>query len=214
VIKRKPIPDEVFLTHAQVEALAVASRYPGLLRFFSYTGLRWGEATELRVRSIDTERRRAHVQEAVADVHYKQVLGGVKSHERRIVAYPDFMDADVAAACAGKSSEDRLWNADDGTFLRAGHAHQGWFAGAVKRCEKADSTFRRVTPHDLRHTAASLAISAGANVKVVQRMLGHKSAKATLDTYAALFPDDVDNVTNAQSRQRTIEMKAALGSIG
>jgi integrase len=142
------------------------------------------------------------------------VLGGVKSHERRIVAYPDFMDADVAAACAGKSSEDRLWNADDGTFLRAGHAHQGWFAGAVKRCEKADSTFRRVTPHDLRHTAASLAISAGANVKVVQRMLGHKSAKATLDTYAALFPDDVDNVTNAQSRQRTIEMKAALGSIG
>jgi integrase len=203
VIKRKPIPDEVFLTHAQVEALAVASRYPGLLRFLSYTGLRWGEATELRVRSIDTERRRAHVQEAVADVHYKQVLGGVKSHERRIVAYPDFMDADVAAACAGKSSEDRLWN-----------AHQGWFAGAVKRCEKADSTFRRVTPHDLRHTAASLAISAGANVKVVQRMLGHKSAKATLDTYAALFPDDVDNVTNAQSRQRTIEMKAALGSIG
>ena len=46
----------------------------------------------------------------------------------------------------------------------------------------------RVTPHDLRHTAASLAISAGANVKVIQRMLGHKSAKVTLDTYVALSP--------------------------
>jgi integrase len=54
----------------------------------------------------------------------------------------------------------------------------------------------------LRHTAASLAISAGANVKVVQRMLGHKSAKVTLDTYAALFRDDLDNVTEALSRQR------------
>lgn len=33
-------------------------------------------------------------------------------------------------------------------------------------------------------------------------MLGHKSAKVTLDTYAALFPDDLDNVTEALSRQR------------
>jgi integrase len=41
---------------------------------------------------------------------------------------------------------------------------------------------------DLRHTAASLAISAGANVKAVQLMLGHKSAALTLDTYADLFP--------------------------
>lgn len=213
VIKRKPIPDEVFLTHVQVEALAAASRYPGLVRFLAYTGLRWGEATALRVRSIDHERRRVHIREAVAEVNYKQVLGGVKSHERRMVAYPDFLDADVAAACAEKAPEDRLWSADDGTFLRAGHAHQGWFAGAVKRCEKADETFRRVTPHDLRHTAASLAISAGANVKVVQRMLGHKSAKVTLDTYAALFPDDLDNVTEALSRQRSTYLSRPSGLV-
>jgi hypothetical protein len=45
-----------------------------------------------------------------------------------------------------------------------------------------------VTPHDLRHTAASLAISAGANPKAVQTMLGHASAVLTLDTYADLFP--------------------------
>ena len=34
-------------------------------------------------------------------------------------------------------------------------------------------------------------------------MLGHKSAKVTLDTYAALFPDGLDNVVDALSRQRT-----------
>ncbi|WP_235677696.1 tyrosine-type recombinase/integrase [Bifidobacterium longum] len=33
-----------------------------------------------------------------------------------------------------------------------------------------------LTCHDLRHTAASIAISSGANVKAVQRMLGHKNA--------------------------------------
>jgi integrase len=51
-----------------------------------------------------------------------------------------------------------------------------------------------------------MAISAGANVKVVQRMLGHKSATVTLDTYAALFPDDLDNVTAALSRQRAEQL--------
>ncbi|TFD69296.1 hypothetical protein E3T38_09005 [Cryobacterium sp. Hb1] len=44
--------------------------------------------------------------------------------------------------------------------------------------------------HDLRHTAASLAISSGANVKAVQRMLGQASATRTLDVYADLFEDD------------------------
>lgn len=54
----------------------------------------------------------------------------------------------------------------------------------------------RLTPHDLRHTAASLAVSAGANVKVLQGILGHKSAAMTLDTYADLFDDDLDNVAS------------------
>jgi integrase len=38
-----------------------------------------------------------------------------------------------------------------------------------------------LTPHELRHTAASLAVSAGVNVKAVQQMLGRASAAMTLD---------------------------------
>ena len=51
-------------------------------------------------------------------------------------------------------------------------------------------------PHALRHTAASLAIASGANVKVVQQMLGHKSATMTLDLYGHLFPDQLDEVAD------------------
>jgi integrase len=51
-----------------------------------------------------------------------------------------------------------------------------------------------MTLHNLRHTAASLAIASGANVKAVQRMLGHASAAMTLDVYADLFDDDLDAV--------------------
>ncbi len=54
--------------------------------------------------------------------------------------------------------------------------------------------------HDLRHTAASLAVSAGANVKAVQRMLGHASAATTLDVYADLFDDDLEAVSTSLDR--------------
>lgn len=78
----------------------------------------------------------------------------------------------------------------------------GWFVFAVKRAQEKNSSFPSVTPHDLRHTAASLAISAGANVKAVQRMLGHASAAMTLDTYADLFEDDLDEVSNRLDEMR------------
>jgi site-specific recombinase XerD len=51
--------------------------------------------------------------------------------------------------------------------------------------------------HELRHTAASLAVSAGANVKAVQRMLGHASVSITLDVYEDLFDEDLDSVATA-----------------
>jgi integrase len=64
----------------------------------------------------------------------------------------------------------------------------------VRRCQESDPTFPSLTAHDLRHTAASLAIHSGANPKVVQRMLGHASAAMTLDVYADLFESDLDVV--------------------
>lgn len=88
-------------------------------------------------------------------------------------------DAPTWIALADSRSEDRL---------RA-FAHVELAPGA--------RDFPRLTPHDLRHTAASLAVSAGANVKAVQRMLGHASAAMTLDTYADLFDDDLDTVADA-----------------
>ena len=58
------------------------------------------------------------------------------------------------------------------------------------RCGRVE----RMTIHDLRHTAASLMVKSGANVKAVLRQLGHTSAAMTLDVYAALFDEDLDSV--------------------
>lgn len=79
---------------------------------------------------------------------------------------------------------------------------KGWFANAVRRAQEFDLSIPRLTPHDLRHTAASLVISSGANLKAVQRMLGHASAAMTLDTYADLLEDHLDEVATRLNEQR------------
>ncbi|WP_259457131.1 site-specific integrase [Microbacterium sp. AG790] len=120
-------------------------------------------------------------------------------HEKRSVPYPNHLAPMIEQACYGKGSEGLLCG--DGVHHVRNSGSQGWFANAVQRAQTVDPSIPRLTPHDLRHTAASLAISSGANVKAVQRMLGHASAAMTLDTYADLFEDDLDAVAarlNAQ----------------
>jgi len=79
-----------------------------------------------------------------------------------------------------------------GGYLPLGEARY-WFDKATSAVEGCEG----IRLHDLRHSCASLAIRAGANVKVVQRLLGHKSAALTLDRYGHLFPDDLDAVADA-----------------
>lgn len=208
-LPRKVPKSKPYLTHAQVDALAAASTYPVLVLFLAYTGLRWGEATGLRVKHVDTLRRRVSVEENAVLVGGVVHVGTPKTHEARSVPYPAFLSLSIAKLCEGKRREDLLFG-DGVTHMRLPNSVRGWFAFAVKRVRDADDEFPRVTPHDLRHTAASLAISAGANVKAVQRMLGHASASMTLDTYADLFDDDLDGVANALEHARRAAVVAEL----
>jgi integrase len=50
--------------------------------------------------------------------------------------------------------------------------------------------------HDLRHTAASRAIPTGAEIKAVQRMLGHKNASMTFDRYGNRYTEDLNDLAD------------------
>jgi integrase len=97
----------------------------------------------------------------------------------------------LALATAGKGPDDFVFQAPKGGALMLQNFRRSVFDPAVRAAGLED-----VTPHDLRHTAASLAVSAGANVKAVQRLLGHASAAMTLDVYSGLFDDDLDAVAD------------------
>lgn len=66
--------------------------------------------------------------------------------------------------------------------------------------EKVEGLSEEFRFHDLRHYYASLLISEGADVKVVQARLRHASAKTTLDTYAHLWPDTEESTRTATGK--------------
>ena len=73
--------------------------------------------------------------------------------------------------------------------------------------------FIDVTPHDLRHTAASLAVASGANVKSVQHMLGHVSAAMTPDVYSGLFDDDLTALADRMDAAAQAATEARVGAM-
>lgn len=188
--------DRGYLDHGQVAALAGAVEYcPEVIRFLAYTGLRWGEMAALRIQDFDMLRRRVNVSRSVTEV------GGLdwktpKTHERRSVPFPAALSAELSALMISRGRDDLVFTDQRGGVLRNSNYCTRVFAPAVKKCQDADETFPAITPNDLRHTAASATISAGANVKAVQRMLGHARASMTLDTYADLFDTDLDAVAD------------------
>lgn len=207
-LPRKTPKRRVYLTPSQIELLAKqAGQHSTLVNTLAYTGVRWGEAVGLRISAIDFTRRRMLIEENAVKIGGRVVVGTTKTHERRSVSFPEFLLEPLKVACAGKS-RDQLVFGKGTAHLRTPKSGQGWFWSAVKKCQKIDPGFPTVTPHDLRHAAASMAISAQANPKAVQRMLGHASAAMTLDTYADLFEDDLDAVS---ARLNTMREKAVVG---
>ncbi|WP_306364389.1 site-specific integrase [Nocardia sp. CC227C] len=214
-----------YLTHLQVEQLArEVTESSTAIRLLAYTGLRWGEMAALKVSSFDMLRRRVHIVEAVAEVEGRLVWSTAKNHERRSVPFPKFLTTELAALMRGKSRDALVFTSPEGAVLRVSTYRKRVFAPAVTRLQavkekgehRADQEVRGfpfITPHDLRHTAASLAISAGANPKAVQTMLGHKSAAMTLDTYADLFPDDLESVAEALDTRRASAIAAAADEL-
>lgn len=161
---------------------ASGSRTLALTRLLAFTGLRIGEALDLRMRDIDF---------AAGTVTVRR---GKTPSARREVAMPaDPEKVELLLKDMGRYLKHRAsWNPTvDRVFVstpKAGErATRGLSYQSVYR------TFQRVSeragiaplsPHQLRHTYASILIGKGAAITGVQRQLGHANPQITLRTYA------------------------------
>ena len=78
-----------------------------------------------------------------------------------------------------------IFTTESGSPLTTSPLHGAWQKAARMIGVQA-------TPHDLRHYYASVQIRAGQSIKVLQALLGHKSAVETWDTYGHLMGDEDD----------------------
>lgn len=191
-------------------AQEVTGRIPDamMIELMAFAGLRPGEVVALQVQHVDLPSRRIRIRRtATIDVHGAAIFGEPKHGERREVPIAPHLVPELEQLIEGKPVDAPLVDSGRGQFVNI----HNW-RGRVwnKAVEAAGLGGRGLSPKALRHTAASMAIAAGADVKVVQRMLGHADASMTLNTYADLWPDRLDEVTDAISLMREIAI-AAMG---
>ena len=103
-----------------------------------YTGLRWGEATALRVHDIDLNRRRIDVRRPFSDIGGKIVLGTPKSHLARFVPLPRFLAFELAAFVMVKKPDDLVFTTSSGSVVRSANWRQKVFLPARKQAGISD----------------------------------------------------------------------------
>ena len=189
------------LTVEQVEKLASVAESTAIgkaankqlatmIRVAALTGLRAGEVGGLRVRSVDFLRRELHVVEQIG--HLTRESAPLKSDSsRRVVPLPK-QAVELLAAHLQANPRGR----DDFLFLIAGKPVSSRQLGPLFRKVAKRAGFE-ATFHDLRHHFASRLIDAGVSVVAVQRVMGHASARITLDVYAHLMPGSDDSIRGA-----------------
>ncbi|MBF6356074.1 site-specific integrase [Nocardia higoensis] len=179
-----------YLSGVEVERLAEHAGGNWLtVMVLAYCGLRFAELAGMQVSAVSLGRRRIQVERTITEVDGKLVIKAPKDHQRRSVAFPAFLADPLKQRLAGRREDAEVFTSSQGTVLRVRNMRRDWFDGAAKA-----AGLEGLTPHELRHTAASLAVSEGASVLALQRMLGHDKPSTTLDFYSDLFDDDLDDV--------------------
>ncbi len=200
-VSAPPIPPRDrhrYLTAGQVEALAVACGDQGdVVQILAYTGLRWSELVGLRVMDVDLNRGRIHVWRSAPEVEGRIIIGPTKTKSsKRTVPIPTKLFALFKARIDGRPIDLPAVASPEGSMLRANNwrRHTHW----KKALEKLD--LAPLTIHDLRHTYASLARAAGADLKWLQKTMGHSSITVTANIYADLYDNELDEVANVLDR--------------
>ena len=183
--------EDIYLTPAQVEDLAnamtaVAPRYRALVWLGCYAGPRIGELLALRWSDVDFLRSTVTISRKVVEVTGLGLVEGPTKTKagRRTVTLPRPVLAELDRHRDQFGSPSLVFTSVDGTQIRANNLRRRAWAAAVIGCDLAGFTF-----HDMRHTAVSLWVAAGASDLEVAKWAGHRSAAFTKSRYAHLFPE-------------------------
>jgi integrase len=176
---------------AQVEG----HRLYALFHLVALRGLRRGEAVGLRWSDLDLDAGTLTVTGQLQQLGGRMVAGPPKSDAgRRVVALDK---TTIAALCAHRVRQQAERSAAGSRWADTGYVFTTG-TGTPVGPDRLTRLFRRlvagsglppVTLHGLRHGAATLALAAGTDLKIVQDQLGHSTITLTADTYTSVLPE-------------------------
>jgi integrase len=191
---------ETYLTRGQVDELMRLSESPVVIRTLAYTGRRWGEFAGLHKGDVDFLRGVMTVSQTVTEVSGKYMIKPYPKGRRPIqVPVPQHVLDALAGHMAqtppivcGLEREDGKPHRCSGLIF---HTDRGkplsrwvWPRTHLLPHLSAAGCPPETTTHDLRHTYASWLIQDGVSLRVVQKLLGHKSI-VTTERYSHLEAD-------------------------
>ena len=179
-----------FLTLGQLMKVAENSGfYRDVVLVLGLCGLRWGELVGLQVKDLNVSVGTLTIRRSLVEINGKLEESTTKSHRWRIVHLPEILQTVCHRWVFEKNQDDPLFHTVEGTFLRNTNFTRRIFIPALLKSE-----VKKIRIHDLRHSAASIAISAGATPNMVKEMLGHSDVQLTMRVYAHIFEADREKV--------------------
>lgn len=185
-----------YLTTTEARALMAASkssRYHHAVVLIAHTGLRRGGALALRWDDVDLDAEHPSIR--VRGTRGRLVVTTPKTMQstRTIPLAPDAVDALRAQRTAQKRDRLRaanIWTDTGFVFTTAtGEPVDPRNLYRVVQVAAASAGLEHVGVHALRHTAATLMLEGGVNIKAVSALLGHSSVAITGDVYAHVTDD-------------------------
>jgi integrase len=180
-------------TGAFLDAAMSHRLYP-LFHLIAYRGLRRGEAVGIRWADVQLDAGHLRVTQQVIQLGWATEVGQPKTDSGERPVSLDARTVEVLRRWRERQDAERI--ATHGAWRDTGlvFTHED---GSQLHPDYVSDTFHRIADegglppirlHDLRHTAASLALQAGVPMKVVSDQLGHSSLGITADTYTSVLP--------------------------
>jgi integrase len=161
--------------------------YKALILVMGAMGLRIGEACALQVQDVNLFRGELTVRRGMTHGEdYKRFTDTTKTKQVRSIPIPTPIADLLAPLVDGQKPATPVFRG-----ARGGAINDGWFRKAVMGPAAMDLGWDDVSLHNLRHTCASLLISAGTPITAVSKILGHSTVVQTLNTYGHYYSDDI-----------------------
>lgn len=184
-----PAQTGVFLERAALHRLYAA------FHLIALTGLRRGEACGARWVDLELNARQLAIRTQLIQLGWKVEEGEPKTEASDAHVALDAGTVKVLNAHRRQQCEDKIaWGeawVDSGKIFTRENGAALHPATLTKEFERLafEAGLPPIRLHDLRHGAATLALAAGVDMKVISAMLRHSSMTITSDTYTSVLPD-------------------------